>query len=65
MKTSIMAARAKVENPTAEPEPAKEEKDETTEPKTEASVSFAIEMTPDEYFEYRTTKEAAEKQADQ
>ena len=65
MKASIVAARAKVENPAAEPEPAKEEKDETTEPKSEASASFSIEMTADEYFEYRTTKEAAAKQADQ
>ena len=63
MKASIVAARAKVENPAAEPEPAKEEKGETTEPKSEASVSFSIEMTADEYFEYRTTKEAAEKRA--
>ena len=31
MKASIVAARAKVENPAAEPEPAKEEKGETTE----------------------------------
>ena len=63
MKASIVAARAKVETPEAEP--AKEEKGETTEPKSEASVSFSIEMTADEYFEYRTTKEAAAKQADQ
>ena len=65
MKASIIAARAKVEDPTAEPEPAKEEKDETTEPKPEASAPFSIEMTADEYFEYRTKKEAAEKQASQ
>ena len=63
MKASIVAARAKVENPAAEPEPAKEEKNETTDPKSDASVSFSIEMTADEYFEYRTTKEAAEKRA--
>ena len=47
MKASIVAARAKVENPTAESEPAKEE-DETTEPKSEASASFSIEMTADD-----------------
>eukprot|EP01048_Picozoa_sp_COSAG05_P026782 COSAG05_NODE_7487_length_804_cov_8.968794_1_plen_77_part_00 len=58
----VVAARAKVENPAAEPEPAKEEKNETTDPKSDA-VSFSIEMTADEYFEYRTTKEAAEKRA--
>ena len=55
-------ARAEEALQHSEPEPAKEEKNETTDPKSDA-VSFSIEMTADEYFEYRTTKEAAEKRA--
>ena len=59
MKASIIAARAKVETPDADP--VDQEKSETTEPKaeTQSPPSFSIEMTADEYFQYRTNKEAA------